>query len=231
MKQFDDRFDFEDPIDIKACYFREVAEYSHLVNLPPDRERELVEQARNGSTEAREMIILSGLAYVIRVAYGYFKTLATSHDELLDLISIGNGALVEMVDVALGKQYPIPYLCMYAKIAIRRHCYYRSDLIVRPLNFERKTVTSLDILVDESFDLPLPEERPVEEHVNSVFNEALYEAIASLTELQREVLIRHYGLFGQPEERLVDIHRGDGVAYRRRQKALIALRKKLAGLM
>lgn len=226
-----DEFDIEYPIDIKARYMNDMEKYIPLVNLPKEQEDMLVEQARNGSQDAKETLILSGLAYVIRVAYTYFLTLATHHDDFLDLIAIGNLALVEMIDTALTKQRPLIYLLTCAKFAIHHHCYYCSDLITRARNAERKTVRSLDVLLDSDVDLPASEESSEEGGTNSVLYGALYEAISELTERQREAVVRHHGLFGQSEEQFTDIHQGLEVAANRYRQALRRLRKKLADLM
>jgi DNA-directed RNA polymerase specialized sigma subunit len=228
MEQFDIN-DIEYPLDITEQYFRDIAEYSYLVRLPKDLEIDLAERASNGDADARELIILSGLAYVVKVASKYFHTLATHHDEFLDIVSVGHLELVEMIDIALTKQNPFSYLNMRAKFAIRDHCYYSSDIIARPEGMERKKVVSLDVLQSKfDFDPPIPEETALPD-VNDVNYEALYEAIGELTERQREVLIRHYGLFGQPEEQLPDINR-IAVSGGRNLMALKNLRKKLADL-
>jgi DNA-directed RNA polymerase sigma subunit (sigma70/sigma32) len=226
-----DEFDIEYPIDIKARYMNDTKKYMFLVNLPKELENMLVEQARGGSRDAKETLILSGLAYVVRVAYTYFMTLPTHHDDFLDLIAIGNLALVEMIDTALTKQRPLIYLLTCAKLAIHHHCFYHSDLITRARNAERKTVRSLDVLLSSNFDLPAPEESSAEGGTNSVLYGALYEAIGELTQRQREAVERHHGLFGQPEEAFTDIHPGLEVAANRYRQALRRLRKKLAGLM
>lgn len=219
-----ERYDIEEieyPLDITEQYFRDIAQYPS--NLTREQESALIESARKGHTAARELIVLSCIAYVIKVASRYFQTLATHHDEFLDLISVGHLEVVQMLDIALTKQNCFSYLYMRAKFAIRKHSYFYSDLIVRAESSDRKTQVSLDVLQESAFDLPQSAISPTED----ITNEALFEAINSLTEKQREVMIRHYGLFGQPEEQLPDIDRID-VSSGRHRMALINLRKKLA---
>lgn len=214
-----------DNLDITELYFNDADQYAHLINLPKDQEHDLVERARRGDSSARETIILACLAYVIRVASTYFRTRSVSHDEFLDLVSIGHLELVESLDLALAKQSCFPYLCACAKFAIHRYCYEHSDLITRKQGTELRETISLQALQDEGFDLSAPEAVQTDE--SKALYGPLYEAIATLNEKQQEVLIRHYGLFDQPEERLADLRASLNLPHQHHQKALNHLRKRL----
>lgn len=214
-----------DNLDITALYFRDADQYAHLINLPKDQERDLVEHARRGNAEARELIILACLAYVIRVASTYFRTRSIYHDEFLDLVSVGHLELVESLDLALTKQSCFPYLCACARFAIHRYCYEHSDLITRKQGTAQRETMSLQALQSEGFDLSAPEAVQTDE--SQVRYGPLYEAIATLNEKQQEVLIRHYGLFGLPEERLADLTASLKIPHAHHQKAINHLRKRL----
>jgi hypothetical protein len=69
------------------------SEVLSLPRLTRSEEGELVYRARNGDTQAKETLIQSCLGYVASVAYRY--VCYAQHDDYLDLVSVGNLAIVE----------------------------------------------------------------------------------------------------------------------------------------
>ena len=80
------------------------SEVLRLPRLTRSEESELVCRARNGDTQAKEALIQSCLGYVASVAYRYVCYM--QHDDYLDLVSVGNLAIVECFEKALTVDNP-----------------------------------------------------------------------------------------------------------------------------
>ncbi len=88
------------------------------------------ERARSGDEVSREALIVDCLNYVTSVATHYARY--AKHDDILDLIGIGNLALVENLDHALTRPSPAGYLRMRAKYAIIGYISTQAHLIACP---------------------------------------------------------------------------------------------------
>src|SRR5437667_9539278 len=117
-------------------------EISHLPILTRSEEQGLVDRARLGDKEAKDALLQSCLRFVASVASRY--TCYLEHEEYLDLVSIGNLALVERFEKALSVENPVAYLYGVAKLAIRSYCYTHSQLMTQMRGRPFVWVDSLD---------------------------------------------------------------------------------------
>ena len=164
-------------------------------------------RARLGERQAREALLQGCLRYVAYVTSRYSCYL--QHEEYLDLVSVGNLALVERLDKALTVDNPVAYLYGVAKLAIRSYCYTHSQLMTQAKGKSYVWVDSLDAplcngkscLADS---LVAQEHAPKKEQSEFV---RLYEAINALTPKQQYVILRYYGLDGDAPESIASISR------------------------
>jgi len=166
-----------------------------------EKEWEIIRRAQEGNKEARTALMKSCLNYVGCIAAWHARYVF--HDEYLDLVGIGNAEVVERFDEALTMENPGAYLRGRAKYAIIYYCFNRSSLIPTPW-FARKrfSITSLDNPV---YSDTLSQEPVVAEEQTDY--SLLYEALEQLPSRYREVLIKHYGLYGRPVESLYQMSR------------------------
>ena len=73
-------------------------ELSLLLRLTPEEERALRDQAREGDEQARDRLIENCLSYVAYIASRYKRYV--HHDDYLDLVGVGNLAIVEHIEKA-----------------------------------------------------------------------------------------------------------------------------------
>jgi len=211
-----------------------LSELAGLPVLTRDEEAELVRRARLGDKQAREALLHNCLRYVASVMSRYSCYL--EHEEYLDLVSIGNLAIVERLEQALTVDNPVAYLYGVAKLAIRSYCYTHSQLITQ--------VRGRPMVWTDSLDAPLcngkgcladllvaPEQTPKKEH--SEFTR-LYAAINTLTPKQQYVILRFYGLDGDAPDSMASISRRLSasnpkvtIARNRYNNAIMSLRRKL----
>lgn len=217
-------------------------ELSHLPRLTQEEESELKERARAGDEQARASLIESCLHYVAFIAARYKRYI--HHDDYLDLVGVGNLAIVEYAEKALTMDNPCAYLFAIAKTTIITYCMTRASLITKS-----RYTCSPDAYI-ESLDAPLyqdseatlldrlaaPETEPEEEPESKESDyTSLYNALETLPERHREVLIRHYGLHGHTAESLYEMSRElsanpgpkSCAAYLIEYRALARLRKQL----
>ena len=170
-----------------------------LPTLSPEEEAVLVKRAREGDAQAKEALIESCLSCIAYWAHRYSDAYGwqSVRIEEEELIGIGNATLVEALEKALEGSSPIGYLKGAAKRAMSRHCYYHRSLISTPSwgTYADLPVVSLDISVDAD-EVTLAESlvSPGEEPSSQRSFDALYHALMLLTERQRDVLSRLYGL-------------------------------------
>ncbi len=179
--------------------------------LSREQEARIVEQARNGDQKAKHALIESCLGYVLRFAQIYQVYL--EHDDVLDLVQIGNLAMTKGVDRALAIDNPGAYLHGIAKRAIRRYIRYHSSLISltkRDLpGADDPTVMSLDTLTkdhdgEETIPFAIPEHQTPQETDQERLHK-VREALDTLTDKQREVIEMRHGFHNQGAFKLVDI--------------------------
>ncbi len=211
--------------------------FSELAGLPVltrAEEADVVRRARQGDKQAKEALLHGCLRYVASVTSRYSCYL--EHEEYLDLVSVGNLAIVERLDKALTVENPVAYLYGVAKLAIRSYCYTHSQLITQ--------VRGRPMVWTDSLDAPLcndkgcladllvaPEQTPKGEQSDFA---RLYEAINALTPKQRYVILRFYGLDDDAPESIASISRRLSsanpkvtIARNRYNNAISSLRRKL----
>jgi DNA-directed RNA polymerase sigma subunit (sigma70/sigma32) len=205
-----------------------------LPRLTRQEERELVQRARQGNQQAKETLLQSCLRYVASVAYRYVCYL--QHDEYLDLVSVGNLALVECLEKALTVENPVAYLLGVAKLAVKAYCCKHSQLITHQWGQPYMWIDSLDAPVGNGQGclaerLSAPTQEPQEEPADC---DRLYRAIDALTPKQRYVILRHFGLDGDTPEpiaaiskRLSHVNPKQTIARNRYNTAISSLRRKL----
>jgi DNA-directed RNA polymerase sigma subunit (sigma70/sigma32) len=184
--------------------------HSEVVSLPRltrSQECELVRRARLGDRQAKDELIQSCLRYVTFIASRY--TCYVQHDDYLDLVSIGNMAIVECFEKALTVANPVAYLHGAVKIAVRAYCYKHSHLITKQRGKPLVWVDSLDAPRGDSQAcyadfLAAPTQQP--EGKPTDFSR-LYQAISTLTPKQRFVIMRYFGLDGDAPESIAAISR------------------------
>jgi DNA-directed RNA polymerase specialized sigma24 family protein len=139
------------------------------------------------------------------VAYRYVCYM--QHDDYLDLVSVGNLALVECFEKALTVENPVAYLLGVAKLAVKAYCCKHSQLITHQRGQPFVWVDSPDAprgngqgCLAERLSAPTQES----EQEPADFS-TLYQAISALTPKQRYVVLRHYGLDGDTPEAIAAI--------------------------
>lgn len=184
-----------------------LSEVAHLPVLTRAEEADLVRRARAGDEQAKGALLHGCLRYVASVTSRYSCYL--EHEEYLDLVSVGNLAIVERLEKALTVENPVAYLYGVAKLAIRSYCYTHSQLITQVRGRPFVWVCSLDApLCDHkgclADTLVAPERAPQKEQSEFA---RLYEAINTLTPKQQYVILRFYGLDGDAPESIASISR------------------------
>jgi DNA-directed RNA polymerase sigma subunit (sigma70/sigma32) len=219
-----DYLETQNVLTTEELYQREVRS---LPRLTITEEQELIRRARNGDTEARTALVQSCLNYVGFIAAWHARYVC--HDEYLDLVGIGNVAVVEHVDEALTKENPCAYLRGCAKYSIIYYCFNRSSLIPTPWQAKQKiSVASLD--TSGCSNTVQHEPVAAQEQPDYTF---LYQAVERLPTRYQDVLIRHYGLYDRPEESLYEMSRRmsssvkGSIAYLVEYRALRRLRQLL----
>jgi predicted DNA-binding transcriptional regulator AlpA len=177
-----------------AQYRREV---QALPRLTVEQEQALVERARQGDREALPAMVQGCLPYVLSVAA---RTASRyEHSACLDVVQVGNLALVEHVERSLSFPDPFGYLRKTARMRMLTSWGRDDPLILTPRYHARREVVSLDEPFDEEDDLLLADvlaEPDVPPGSGERDYQPLYEAVEALPEVHRQVVQHLYGLAG-----------------------------------
>lgn len=202
---------YGDILTIEQAYSQDVGDVPRLTF---QEEETLIDQARAGDVEARDAVIRSLLTYVIHVAQKYATICRESgrpRVEYLDLVQVGNLTLLECLEKALAHACPVGYLKRASSGEIVKHCMKHGSLITSPSKrggdiLPIKDVDSIDMPVRTSGDTPerltlaetliAPEKQEKQERDYT----ALHEALDILTEKQKYIIVRHYGIECAPED-------------------------------
>lgn len=172
---------------------------------------ELASKARAGDQSAREAILSSCLHAVVTLAFRYH--VYVEHDDLCDLIGIGNLALVEGLDKALEKERPTGYLIGCARYSILNHVNRTSSLIHRSPEQEPMTIDPIeDVLLLAAQE---------EQQQCLLLSERMFRHLLSLaTPCQREAILIRHCLFGRTTAGMTYRQKCDnaGAAKRGREK-------------
>ncbi len=176
------------------------AEVQHISLLSEAEEAYTAEAARQGDTEARDVLIHQCLRFVLSKAQVVYRDFQPAHTSVMDLIGQAHVTLLETMPNALASTDPVRYLMSVAAKEMKRTCLYDDPLIARkrglPLTRQHPVTVHTDM--DQ---LPTPEPLPITP------SEQLQEAVMGLSEKKRLVLIAAYGLFGQarkPRQEIAD---------------------------
>lgn len=188
------------------------------------------ERARSGDTAAREALILDCLNYVASVATHYARY--AKHDDILDLIGIGNLILVENIDHALTRPNPAGYLRMRAKYAIIGYISTKAHLVACP-SCKHPPMRTLSLDSDPAYYMHTPAPQPEQRGKEPDYSK-LYEAVERLPASHREALTCAFGLYDTEPTSLYALSRNASAnvkgtsAYLTRDRALRSLRKEMA---
>jgi RNA polymerase primary sigma factor len=182
--------------------------YPHYNNLSYDEERELAGRANKGDKSARELLILSNIAFAIF----YSRKFSGYHLEEDDLIQAAITGLVIAADkFDAGKKYKfITYARFWIRNEIQDDIYRRTKTPAN--NFS-------DLSLDEDFD--------EDEYISSFCDNALghveddcidgevcayvQKAVSSLGEKEADIIARHYGFNNAEPETLSEIAESYGL--------------------
>lgn len=207
-----------DDLSAETLYTLEV---KSLRRVSREEEPGQVERAQQGDGEARQALLKSCLRYLRLKALDLYYERRPVHTDVMDLVGVANLAIVEGLEKALQTREPFLYLIGIGLKQMRVYCTYHAPLIRRP-EMSIKEVIRLDPYPAsasvESLNTPLYDsdgrrlwieqiEAPAINLDQSAYEKSkqeqfalLYEAIAQLSPLQRETILRLYGLLGQPAE-------------------------------
>ena len=169
-----------------------ISELWKVQRLEPVEEDRVVAQARNGDQQAKHTLVESCLGYVLYMARVY--SVYVEHDDLLDIVQVGNLAITEKVDQALEKAESVgAYLCGVAKQSIMQYCLYHSRLMPvkdhkLPIS-EFPQATSLEAFREQNRDILSQQSTETDQEQRK----RLREALSQLTDKQREVIELRYG--------------------------------------
>ncbi len=206
------------------------AETKRVPLLTPEEQHALLEEARQGSVEARNRVIMSCLALTIRMAEYKLYERKLKHSDIADLLGVANIKLLEQFPKALEKEDPLEYLMNEVMYAMKHYGIYQDPMIQR----SRQVRLDPNHPVSVSFEahknnlattLPAPDLQLGREEPQ---DPQLHEAIQQLTPIRRMAITRKYGLYGHPEEPVRDIARAEGVSKRSIDSAQLNARRALA---
>lgn len=231
-----------DDLSALAQYCAEVA---HLSFLSRQEQPLWVQRARQGDQDACHRLVLTCLHWGMIKAFGIYEERRPRHVDVLDLMAEANLAMLEQVGKALEARDPVAYLMTIATQAIRVYCTYHAPLIQRPEWYSRTDLHHLnrvlpapDRLDDRLFPqilaapaLDLEGEVQQKRRHRTHFR-AFYAALFRLPAHYRSLLIRLYGLCGQPietpHEMAQRLHRAPREVYAAASRARSRLAKMLA---
>src|SRR2546430_16321866 len=88
--------------------------------LTSAEEREVVDQAQQGQSTAKDQIVQACLRYIFAIASQLISR--CSHTDVLDLVQIGNLTVLEHVDRSLEREDPFSFLRKTARMQMLAHC-------------------------------------------------------------------------------------------------------------
>lgn len=210
--------DPHEPLTAEHLYYRDIAGYQNVnTRLNADHQEELGQRAKEGDREAREALLLGLQSYVQYWAQRFARAYAWASPriEFLELVSIGNDAMIRRMARNCPQEHVRTSLAGIAKYAMWQYCKPHASLITTPHDdvgrtFTPHVVRSLDRKLHPDDDLTLggciagpdvvltnyrPNEDAIE--INERNLETLRLVLSSLPERQQEVLRSLYGLDGQ----------------------------------
>ena len=186
---------------------------------PKMKEMDEIESLHNQAVEVKNHLIRANLRLVVSIAKKY----VSDHDALFDLVSEGNMSLyraIEKFDYALGNKFST-----YATWAIKKN-YARAynNRVRQEARFRTSHDEALDATTDRGLN-PFAEEAAQQQREMDVS-----QILGVLTEREREVVTKRYGLAGPaPAQTLKEVGADMGVTKERirqiEKRALLKLRE------
>jgi len=190
--------------------------------------------ARQGDDQARHELVQSLVPILVK--YARRCVAWCKHLTLLDLVQVGVEVLLRRFDHALEHSCPHAVLLKFAYWDMREWCHQHDPLVSTPLIADAYLCFSLDVPVDDKKMTTYADILPAlpEEGVSSAQDhQGLYEALSQLSEGQRFLLARRYGLLGYAPMARCDLARemfpdlsnrqAQAIVANREQRALSAL--------
>ncbi len=160
-----------------------------------------VQQVRNDGGNLRELL----LAYCLPVIFWYGARLHESRFPILELVGVGNLALLEVMEKAIVHISPVGYLLKSAygsMIEYRQHFQSIIALPSTPGTQPHEILFLLDNLDTDQFDI---EEEPYVPEENTEDTAPLYHSIESLSPVRKQTICRVFGINGYTSESFADI--------------------------
>ncbi len=184
----------------------------HIVMVNNEQRKALLARATKHDPSARTAIIENCLPIVASIARKHILLTGTSV-EYLDLVQIGNLALVENYEQALRKEDPFAFLIGCARFALYKYCRCHTTSITTPntRGVQPYQIASLDVPFSQENDNTLldilPEKALGTESSGPDYSEPLQQAVATLPEKEKLVVEHYYGLGELAPKALCDINR------------------------
>lgn len=190
------------------------AEVRRLPFLAPGEEARHVAEAQRGNDESRKILVSRCLPWLMAKATAIYVEYRPAHSDLIDLVGQANVDIVAALPLALQATNPIRYLMSVGAKAMRRYCFYNDPMIRRPRrpddDYRHPMTESMEQTGRQLAEYPAApniyltpeavEERKIREQ-----DELVYRALQQLSPRYRDMLITHFGLYGQPAKRAGDI--------------------------
>jgi len=200
-------------------------------NIPPltsKEEQALLDEARQGSVEARNRLLLNCIAFSIRIAEFKMRERRMRHSDITDLLGEANIHMLEKFPKALEQDDPLYYLMGEVMYTMKHYMIYKDPMIQRsrqvkldphhPItetgeaaNYEKLLAPDLRLVAEEKAQYP-----------------ELHTAIAQLIPNRRNAIVRRFGLYGHPEESVREIAKSEGRTPRSIDSAVFNGRRSLA---
>lgn len=235
---FTDELDRMDDISGPELYRAEV---TRIPFLTKEEQACYTDAAQLGYTEAAQHLLLNCLNWTRTKAATVYLDYAPIHADIMDLIGQANVEMVEALPRAIQTSNPVAYLMSVGASAMQRYCMYNDPMVKRPrrTSDDYKPITTVSMEAHawpHTQTIPAPDVCLVSDEERELHREAayqvVYDALNSLSQTRREILIAYYGLCGQPARREAEIaeerHMHKRAVESRLRRAKVTLAAKLA---
>lgn len=185
-------------------YYQELKKYNHL---PKDKERELLELAKNGDIDARNQIITAHLRFVFEIAKKY----RDQGVDMADLISEGNNGIIKAID-KFDMEKNVRFFT-YAVWWIRQHMMAAINTYIEEKHYEisyddntlcdnKSTMhTESDDITefDDSYSLKFDKADNDSNDENDQKYFVVQKLLAKLDDREKSVIMKYYGLENDDE--------------------------------
>src|SRR5712692_1678328 len=164
------------------------AEARQVPNLTLDEQQTLLAEARQGSTKARNRLIMNCIAFTIRIGEFKMRERRMRHSDITDLIGEANINMLEKFPKALEQEDPLYYLMGEVMYKMKHYMLYNDPMVQRSrqVKFDPSHPITSSGEAERYERLPAPDLRLVAEEPTHY--PELHAAIANLTPLRRNAL-------------------------------------------